>query len=89
MDLSITAFRVEGMTSDVLKNIVLNSWLSAGGTGVTTSTTTVEGRTATKVDYGDGGAPSYVVINGDIVFVGRNLGCDPRKRGRRGAAGSG
>ena len=69
VDLSITAFRVEGMTSDVLKGIVLSSWLSAGGTGVTTSTTTVEGRTATEVDYGDGGAPSYVVVDGDIVFV--------------------
>ena len=68
-DLTITAFRVEGMTADKLEQIVLNSWLSAGGTGVTTTTTTVEGRTATKVDYGDGGAPSYVVVNGDIVFV--------------------
>ena len=69
VDLSITAFRVEGMTSDVLKGIVLSSWLSAGGTGVTTSTTTVQDRTATEVDYGDGGAPSYVVVDGDIVFV--------------------
>jgi hypothetical protein len=69
VDLTITAFRVEGMTSDALKTIVLNSWLSAGAAGVTTSDTTVSGRAATKVDYGDGGAPSYLVVNGEIVFV--------------------
>jgi hypothetical protein len=69
MDLSITAFRVEGMTSADLQKIVLGAWLSATGTGVTTSTTSIGGRTVTTVDYGDGGVTPYVTSSGDIVLL--------------------
>lgn len=69
IDLTITDFRIVGMDTTAVRKIVLDTWLSATGTGVTTTTTTVGGRAATKVDYGDGGATPYVLEIGGIVYV--------------------
>jgi hypothetical protein len=69
IDLSITAFRVEGMAADRLQTIVIDGWLSAGGSGVKTTSTTISGRTVTQVDYGDGGTTPYIAISGDIVII--------------------
>ncbi|MEI8332953.1 MAG: hypothetical protein WCH74_03740 [Chloroflexota bacterium] len=69
LDLSVVAFQVEGLQSAALQKIVLDTWLSATGTGVTTSTITLGGREFTRIDYGDGGSMSYVTTDGDIVIV--------------------
>jgi hypothetical protein len=69
LDLSILAFRVVGMKGDALRAIVLGTWLSATGPGVTTSPVTLGGRAFTRVDYGDGGSLSYVIAVGDIVIA--------------------
>ncbi|MBI2763260.1 MAG: hypothetical protein HYX54_05855 [Chloroflexi bacterium] len=69
IDLSIVAFRVVGMPVDDLRKIVLETWLAGNGTGVTTKTTTLGGRSVTQVDYGDGGTTPYLVPSGDAVLV--------------------
>jgi hypothetical protein len=53
-----------------LAPIVLDTWLSASGSGVTTSTVTLGGKELTKVSYGDGGSVSYVrATPGEAVVV--------------------
>jgi hypothetical protein len=69
LDLSIIAFRVEGMTSAALETLIRDTWLSAGGTGVATSDVTLAGKPFTRIDYGDGGSMSYYTAVGDIVIV--------------------
>ncbi len=69
VDLSILALRGVGMKGDALRKIVLDTWLAANGSGVTTSTVTLGGQPFLKVDYGDGGSVSYVTTRGDIVIV--------------------
>lgn len=69
IDLSIVAFRVVGMPADPLRQIVLETWLAGNGAGVTTSTTTLGGRSVTQVDYGDSGSTPYLVTSGDAVLV--------------------
>lgn len=69
IDLSVYAFRVTGMAGDALRKIVLDTWLSAGGAGVTTSTATLGDRAFTRVDYGDGGIADYVATDRDMVIV--------------------
>jgi hypothetical protein len=69
VDLTILALKVTGMKSATLEKIVLDTWLSATGTGVKTSAVTLGGQAYTKVDYGDGGALSYITTRGDIVIV--------------------
>lgn len=69
IDLAVYAFRVAGMTGETLERIVLDTWLSATGAGVTTGSTTLGGSPYTKVDYGDGGVVDYVATNGDMVIV--------------------
>jgi hypothetical protein len=69
VDLTILALKVTGMNSATLEKIVLDTWLSATGTGVKTSAITLGGQAYTKVDYGDGGALSYITARGDIVIV--------------------
>jgi hypothetical protein len=69
VDLTILALRVTGMKSAALQKIVLDTWLSASGTGVKTSAITLGSRAFTKVDYGDGGPMSYITARGDIVII--------------------
>jgi hypothetical protein len=68
-DLSVLAFDVAGMKGPVLQQIVLDTWLAATGSGVTSTETTIGGRKVLKIDYGDGGTMSYVLTDGDIVLV--------------------
>ena len=60
---------VDGMPVAKTKDLVLNSWLSATGDGVTTSTTTLGGKEWEVIDYGDEGAKDYVRVDGDDVIV--------------------
>jgi hypothetical protein len=66
---SILGFELPGVEGDTLRTIVLESWLMAGSTGVTTTEVTLSGRPVTKVVYGDGGADSYVAVSDDAVLV--------------------
>ena len=69
-DLSIIAFAVDGLPDAKTRDIVLNSWLSSSGAGVTRSDVQLGGTTATRIDYGDGGAKDYVVTrNGAVVVI--------------------
>ena len=69
VDLSIFAFDVAGMKGDPLQKIVLDTWLAATGSGVTSAETTIGGRKVLAIDYGDNGSKSYVMTDGDIVLV--------------------
>ena len=69
LDLSIIGFRVEGMTSDEVEKLIRDTWLSAGGAGVTTSEVTLAGAPFTRIDYGDGGSMSYYTTRDDMVIV--------------------
>jgi hypothetical protein len=76
VDLSIFAFDVAGMKGAALQKIVLDTWLAATGSGVTSSETTIGGRKVLKVDYGDKGSMSYVITDGDIVLVVETANAD-------------
>lgn len=69
IDLSIVAFRAVGMDGPKLQQIVLETWLAANGTGVTTKVITLGGRSVTQVDYGDAGSTPYLAVSGDVVVV--------------------
>jgi hypothetical protein len=68
-EFEITAFSVDGMKVSALKALVLSSWLSASGAGITTDTAKVGGVDVTRVDRGDGGAVDYVLTRGGDVIV--------------------
>lgn len=68
-DLSILAVTVKGLPVTATEAIVLDSWLAATGAGVTKDTVTLDGRTWTRIDYGDGGTLDYVLRSGDNVIV--------------------
>lgn len=69
LDLYLLAFSVSGVSGSKLEPAILDTWLSAGADGVTTKTATVGGKEVTIVDYGDGGAISYVRTTADAVVV--------------------
>ncbi|MEA2674009.1 MAG: hypothetical protein QOI92_1201, partial [Chloroflexota bacterium] len=69
IDLTIIGFRVDGIAAAEIRKAVLEAWLAAGTSGVTTSTIAMSGTPVTKVSYGDGGADEYVLTIGDSVFV--------------------
>ena len=48
---------------------MLQTWLFAGATGVTTKQTTVSGVAVTEVTYGGDTSVSYVVVRKDSVLV--------------------
>jgi hypothetical protein len=68
-DLSILGVMVDGMPVAAVQDLVVSSWLSASGAGITQSTVTLDGNPWTRVDYGDGGGMDYVRTVGDIVYV--------------------
>jgi hypothetical protein len=68
-DLSILAIAVEGLSEAKTRTIVLNSWLSASGAGVTQEDVELGGRTVTRIDYGDDGAKDYVVSGDGAIIV--------------------
>ena len=68
-DISIIAFRLPKADIAKLRAAILETFLSAGADGVTTSTVTLAGKTLTKVDYGDDRTNEYVYTVDDAVIV--------------------
>jgi hypothetical protein len=68
-DLEVAAFAVDGMKLSALKALVLDSWLSASGAGITTDTATIGGVKVTRVDRGDGGSVDYVLARDGVVVL--------------------
>jgi hypothetical protein len=68
-DLAIMAVTVAGMPVAQTKQLVLDSWLAATGTGVTSTPVTLAGKSFTRIDYGDGGTMDYVLVDGNNVIV--------------------
>ncbi len=72
LDLTVTGFRVPGVAVTKLEPAVLQTWLFAGATGVTTKQTTIGGVTVTEVSYSgvqSVSSVSYVVVRKDAVLV--------------------
>jgi hypothetical protein len=69
VDLTVLGFRVPGVSAAKLKPAVLQTWLLAGATGVTTKETTVSGIQVTEVSYGGATSISYVALRKDAVIV--------------------
>ena len=69
VDLTVLGFRVPGVSAAKLKPAVLQTWLLAGATGVTTKETTVSGIHITEVSYGGATSISYVALRKDAVIV--------------------
>ena len=69
LDLSIVAFRLPNTDLAKLKAAVIETWLSAGAEGVSTTPVELGGKTLTKVDYGDGSTVEYVYAKADYVIM--------------------
>ena len=67
-DLQLFAFRVSGVTGPALGQAIVDSYVAAGATGMTTAKKTISGKAVTQVMYNDGGADDYVYVHGDVVF---------------------
>jgi hypothetical protein len=67
--LTMMVITVNGMPLDKLQKLVLDSWLSASGAGVTRDTVTLNGKEWTRIDYGDEGSKDYVRTEGNNVLV--------------------
>jgi hypothetical protein len=65
---TIIGFRVVGVDGTPVRQAIIQSWMAAAGSGVTTSTSTISGKSVIKVDYGDGGPLDYVYVHGEDVF---------------------
>ncbi|HSP19085.1 MAG TPA: hypothetical protein VLQ79_06210 [Myxococcaceae bacterium] len=68
-DLSILALTVDGMPIAQTKKLVMDTWLTASGPGVTQSEVTLNGKTWTRVDYGDEGMKDYILAAEPKVIV--------------------
>jgi hypothetical protein len=69
-DLSMLAIAVDGLSDAKTRQIVLDSWLAASGSGIKREDVDLGGRTVTRIDYGDDGAKDYVVTeNGAVVVI--------------------
>jgi hypothetical protein len=69
VDADFTAFRVKGIAAANLRQAVLESWLGANASGITTTNKTIGGKAVVAIDYGDGGALDYVYQQGDVVVI--------------------
>lgn len=69
VDLTIIGFRISGISPEVLRPIVLRTWLANEGPGVTTTQVNLGGNPVTQVSYGDSGADEYLFVFKDAVFV--------------------
>lgn len=69
VDVDVIAFRVKGVTAAQLRQAVVQSWLAADASGVTTSQATVGGKKVTVIDYGDGGSKDYLYEQAETVVV--------------------
>lgn len=68
-DLFVTAIDVADLEPSALESFVIDSWLAASGPGIGREAITLGGRSATRVDYGDGGSIDYVVAGDGAVIV--------------------
>ena len=66
---SIVGFRLPDADGAKLRAAIVETWLSAGNDGVTTSTVELGGKSLTKIDYGDDGTVEYVYGKDDYVIV--------------------
>jgi hypothetical protein len=69
IDLYMIAFGVPGVPGSKLAPVILDTWLSATGAGVTTKTEAIGGKEVTTVDYGDQGSKAYVHTTANGVVV--------------------
>jgi hypothetical protein len=69
LDLTVLGFRVPGISAAKLQPAVLQTWLFAGATGVTTKQTTVSGVKVAEVTYGGSTSVSYVAARKDAVII--------------------
>jgi hypothetical protein len=69
IDLSIVGFRLASGDGAKLKTAIIDTWLSAGASGVKQTEVTLSGKTFTKIDYGDAGTIEYVYGGPDYVIV--------------------
>jgi hypothetical protein len=69
VDIDVIAFRVKGVTAAQLRQAVVQSWLAADASGVTTSQATVGGKKVMVIDYGDGGSKDYLYEQTEAVIV--------------------
>ena len=67
--LSVLGFRLKGVTSARLQPVVLQSWVFASATGVTTKEKKVGNVSVTAVTYGGDTSVTYVTIRKDAVLV--------------------
>jgi len=68
-DLQLQVLTVDGMPIAKTKALVLDSWLSASGAGVTHDKVTLAGKEWERIDYHDDGPKDYVRTDGDDVIV--------------------
>jgi len=83
-DLSILVMSVDGMAVDKVQELVINSWLSASGAGVTRTTVKLDGQDWLALDYGDESTKDYVRSAGTRVYVITTA--DPAVAGQAAAA---
>lgn len=69
LDLQLLAFSLPGVKADQLRPLVLSGFLSADGAGVKQDAIKLGDLDAVRVDYGAGGANSYLVARNDVVIV--------------------
>lgn len=69
VDVDVIGIRVNGIPAATLRQKLLETWLQATASGITTSNTTIAGKAVVKIDYGDGGSIDYVFERGDAVLI--------------------
>lgn len=67
--LDLTVFTIQGLGVKAVRQFVIDTWLAASGPGITQDTVTLSGTQVTKIDYGDGGGPSYMLSRNGLVYV--------------------
>lgn len=67
--LDLNVFTIKGLGVKAVRQFVIKTWLAASGAGITQSTITLAGTQVIKIDYGDGGGPSYVLTRSGRVYV--------------------
>lgn len=66
-DITVTAFQATGMDAATLRQAIVGAWMSAAGSGVTSTQGTVGGKAVTTIEYG-GGPSDYIYVHGAVVF---------------------
>ena len=68
-DITILVVEVKGMAIATMRQLVLDSWLAASGSGVATTDVTLGGHSFAQFDYGDEGKRDYVLTADGHVLV--------------------